>query len=121
MQCLGCITKCFIFNAAIPQMEVFKTYLYPDIICRQCSGRGCWVVMVEVTHYMQQVRGGGGAGRGRDRGDLAILSPAARSISQAPVGSRYTQHSAPCQPRSVYRDTELQSLVRVRSQPRLEA
>ena len=56
--------------------------------------------MVEVTHYMQQVRG-----RERDSGDLAILSPAARSISQAPVGSRYTQHSAPCQPRSVYRDT----------------
>ena len=52
-----------VFNAAIPQMEVFITYLHPDIICRGCMV-GCKGNhrRVEVTHYMQQVRGGGGTG-----------------------------------------------------------
>ena len=88
-----------VFNAAIPQMEVFITYLYPDIICRG------WLGGDGGGYTLHAAGAGAGAGRGRDSGDLAILSPAARSISQAPVGSRYTQHSAPCQPRSVYRDT----------------
>ena len=60
MQCLGCITKCFIFNAAIPQMEVFITYLYPDIICRGWLGAretiGGWRLHITCS------RCGGGAG-----------------------------------------------------------
>ena len=97
----------FLMQPFLPQMEVFKTYLYPDIICRQCSGRG-WLGGDGGGYTLHAAGAGRGRGRGRDSGDLAILSPAARSISQAPVGSRYTQHSAPCQPRSVvqrYRDT----------------